>query len=54
MNVSPVSPIYRKYYININISRLPFHSRRRAEAVLMHAGRLSKAFSRACPSTAKK
>ena len=54
------TPIYRetllkflqfteKYYVN----RTPFHFRRRAEAVLRHAARLSKAFSTACPSTLK-
>ena len=39
-----------KYYVN----RTPFHFRRRAEAVLRRAARLSKAFSTACPSTPKK
>ena len=55
------TPIYReillkflqfteKYYVN----RTPFHFRRRAEAVLRRAACLSKAFSTARPSTAKK
>ena len=55
------TPIYReillkflqfteKYYVN----RTSFHFRRRAEAVLRRAARLSKAFSTACPSTPKK
>ena len=55
------TPIYReiplkflqfteKYYANIT----PFHFRRRVEAVLRHAARLSKAFSTARPSTPKK
>ena len=39
-----------KYYVN----RTPFHFRRRAEAVLRRAARLSKAFSTARPSTSKK
>ena len=39
-----------KYYVN----RTPFHFRRRAEAVLRRAARLSKAFSTARPSTPKK
>ena len=38
-----------KYYVN----RTPFHFRRRAEAVLRRAARLSKAFSTARPSTSK-
>ena len=38
-----------KYYIN----RTPFHFRRRAEAVVKRAARLSKAFSTARPSTTK-
>ena len=38
-----------KYYIN----RTPFHFRRRAEAVLRRAARLSKAFSTARPRTPK-
>ena len=55
------TPIYReilpqflqfteKYYVN----RMPFHFRRRAEAVLRRAAHLSKAFSTARPSTLKK
>ena len=55
------TPIYRetllkflqftkKYYVN----RTPFHFRRRAEAVLRRAARLSKTFSTARPSTPKK
>ena len=54
------TPIYReillkflqfaeKYYV----TRTPFHYRRRAEAVLTRAARLSKAFSAARPSTPK-
>ena len=54
------TPIYRgillqflqftkKYYVN----RTPFHFRRRVEAVLWRAARLSKAFSTARPSTPK-
>ena len=39
-----------KYYVN----RMPFHFRRRAEAVLRRAARLRKAFSTARPSTPKK
>ena len=38
-----------KYYVN----RTPFHFRRRAEALLRRAARLSKAFSKARPSTPK-
>ena len=38
------------YYVN----RTPFRFRRRAEAVLRRAARLSKAFSTARPSTPKK
>ena len=55
------TPIYReillqflqfteKYYVN----RMSFYFRRRAEAVLRRAARLSKAFSTACPSAPKK
>ena len=55
------TPIYRetllkflqftkKYYVN----RTPFHFRRRAEAVLRRAARLSKAFTTTSPSTRKK
>ena len=55
------TPIYReillqfiqfteKYYFN----RTPFRFRRRTEAVLRRAARLSKAFSMARPSTPKK
>ena len=55
------TPIYRKmllqflqftekYYVN----RTPFHFRRRAEAVLRRAARLSKAPNTARPSTPKK
>ena len=55
------TPIYReillqfiqfteKYYVN----RTPFRFRRRTEAVLRRAARLSKAFSMARPSTPKK
>ena len=54
------TPIYRemllkflqlteKYYVN----RTPFHFRRRPEAVLKRAARLSKVFSTAHPSTPK-
>ena len=39
-----------KYYV----SRTPFHFRRRAEAVLRRAARLSKVFSTARPSTPQK
>ena len=39
-----------KYYV----IKTPFHFRRRAEAVLRRAARLSKAFSTARPSTPKK
>ena len=38
-----------KYYVN----KTPFYFRRRAEAVLMRAARLQKAFSTARPSTPK-
>ena len=38
-----------KYYVN----RTPFHFRRRAEAVLRRAARLSKTLSTARPSTPK-
>ena len=54
------TPIYReillqflqfmeKYYVN----RMPFHFSHRAEAVLRHAARLSKASNMARPSTPK-
>ena len=42
--------ITEKYYVN----RTPFHFRRRAEAVLRRAARLSKVPSTARPSTPKK
>ena len=35
------------------VNKTPFHFRRRAEAVLRHAARLSNAFSTACLSTPK-
>ena len=38
-----------KYYVN----RMPFHFRRRAEAVLRRAARFRKAFSMAHPGTPK-
>ena len=48
---SPISPVYREM---LYINRTPFYFRRRAEAMLRRAARLSKAFSTARSSTPKK
>ena len=54
------TPIYREIILQFiqftkkyDLSRTPFHFRRRAEALLRRAARLSKAFSTARPSTPK-
>ena len=50
------TPIYREIllkFLQFTENRTPFHFRRRAEAVLRRAARLSKAFSTARPSTPK-